>query len=244
MPSVPVVNKAFKNQGDLKFSDAGLNWGFTTPSFSNGAAYGDLDNDGDLDLVVNNVNMPSFVYKNNSREISKNNYIGIQLKETGSNVFAIGSEIKIYSGNEIITRELIPSRGFQSSCDYKIIIGLGGKQPDSMIITWPDRTFSKINKPEINKIHTIQKPSGPATTINSITNKTETLFQLTGTTFEKHTEEDFVDFYIERNIPVMLSREGPKATVGDINKDGLDDILIGGAKGNPASCICKQKMDL
>jgi hypothetical protein len=80
MPSVPVLNKAYRNNGNLKFSDEGLNWGFTQPSFSNGAAYGDLDNDGDLDMVVNNVNMPSFVYKNNSREISSNNYIGVQLK--------------------------------------------------------------------------------------------------------------------------------------------------------------------
>ena len=241
MPSVPVLNKAFKNRGNLKFSDEGLNWGFTTPSFSNGAAYGDLDNDGDLDLVINNVNMPSFVYKNNSRETTANNYIGIQLKETGSNVFAVGSEIKIYTGNEIISRELIPSRGFQSSCDYKIIVGLGDQHPDSMIITWPDQTAQKINKPGINQVHTIQKSTTSVSLLHNTTQKTEPLFGSEKSVFAKHTEDDFVDFYLERNIPVMLSREGPKAAVADVNKDGLDDIFIDGAKGQPCQLYLQTK---
>ncbi|HRO71615.1 MAG TPA: CRTAC1 family protein, partial [Chitinophagaceae bacterium] len=138
IPSVPILNKAFKNEGNLKFSDAGTNWGFTKPSFSNGAAYGDLDNDGDLDLVINNVNETAFIYQNNSREISKNNYIGLSLRGKGQNTFAIGSQIKIYLGNQILHREIGPSRGFQSSVDYKQIVGIGNADKiDSVIITWP-----------------------------------------------------------------------------------------------------------
>ena len=231
MPSVPILNKAYKNMGNLRFSDEGKNWGFSTPSFSNGAAYGDLDNDGDLDMIVNNVNMPSFVYKNNSREISSNNFIGVQLKGTGSNTFAIGSVIKVYCNDEIISREVIPSRGFQSSCDYKMIAGLGNKKADSIIITWPNKTFTKINTPAVNKVHTIQQ-SGKELPVPAIEiQKTDILFQQENSIFDKHTEDDFVDFYQERNIPVMLSKEGPKAAVADVNKDGLSDVFIGGAAG-------------
>lgn len=241
MPSVPILNKAYRNNGNLKFSDEGINWGFTKPSFSNGAAYGDLDNDGDLDMVVNNVNMPSFVYKNNSREISSNNYVGVQLKGKGANTCAIGSLIKIYCGNEIISREVIPSRGFQSSTDYKIIAGLGNKTPDSLLIEWPNKTFTKINKPEINKTHTIQQTGNEPAINDESLNKLQPVFETTTTVFDKHTEDDFIDFYAERNVPVMLSKEGPKAEVADVNKDGMADVYIGGAKGQAGQLYLQTK---
>jgi hypothetical protein len=120
-----------------------------------------LDNDGDLDLIVSNENQPAFVYKNNSRELNHNNYIAISLKGKGKNQFAIGSQVKLYAGNEILCREMVPSRGFQSSVDYKIIIGLGKiTNIDSVAIIWPDRSFSKLEKPAINQTHTIQEPVG------------------------------------------------------------------------------------
>ena len=241
MPSKPILNKAYRNTGNLKFSDEGINWGFTQPSFSNGAAYGDLDNDGDLDMVVNNVNMPSFVYKNNSRETSSNKFIGFQLKGTGANTFAVGSTIKIFCGQEIISREVIPSRGFQSSIDYKIIAGLGNRTVDSVTITWPNRTIFKIEKPEINKVHTIQQ-SGKELIVGEIAiKKPETIFEQSNNSFDKHVEDGFVDFYQERNIPVMLSREGPKAAVADVNKDGQPDVFIGGAHGQAGQLYIQNK---
>lgn len=241
MPSVPLVNAAFRNLGNLEFSNEGQRWGFTQPSFSNGAAYGDLDNDGDLDLIVNNVNMPCFVYKNNSRETSANNYISFQLKGNSPNTFAIGAKIEVYAGNEVLIREVIPSRGFQSSIDYKTIIGLGNKKADKVIIHWPDKTISMIQNPAVNKTYLLQQTGNEPAPAELPAARSSTHFQLINNPFEKHAENEFVDFYFERNIPVMLSREGPRAAVADVNKDGMQDIFIGGAKGQAGQLYIQGK---
>ena len=232
MPSRPIPNKFFHNKGNLKFADEGNNWGFATPSFSNGAAYGDLDNDGDLDLIVNNVNQKAFIYRNNTQEQHKdsNSYIAILLKGNEKNTMAVGSQIKVYQGNQIFSREVIPSRGFQSSVDYKQIIGLGKGVADSMIIIWPNRTFTKYDKPEINRVLEIKQEKGKLID-ELLAPSTTTLMTGITSSFEKHTEDDYIDFYNERNVPVMLSREGPQATTADVNGDGLMDIYVGGATG-------------
>ena len=231
IPRNALSNKMYRNNGNLKFTDIGNIWGFGKPSFSNGAAYGDLDNDGDLDLVVNNENQLSFVYKNQSREQNQNNYIGITVMGTGKNTYGIGTKIKVYKNKEVYYREVVPSRGFQSSVDYKQIIGLGTNTAvDSMIIIWPNRTWSKYNNPAINKVHVLQQPAN-GTPVSIKQEKFTTLLEPVATTMGKHTEDEYIDFYYERNLPTMLSREGPKIAKGDINADGLEDIYIGGAKG-------------
>lgn len=234
IPSVPILNKAFKNEGNLKFSDAGTNWGFTKPSFSNGAAYGDLDNDGDLDLVINNVNETAFIYQNNSREISKNNYIGLSLRGKGQNTFAIGSQIKIYLGNQILHREIGPSRGFQSSVDYKQIVGIGNADKiDSIIITWPDRTYTRLVQPGLNTVHELKQDGANGSPQKPPAQQIVALFSPVENSLNPHKEDDYLDFYYERNLPEMLSREGPKIAKADVNGDGLEDIYIAGAKGQP-----------
>ncbi len=234
IPRTPLPNSVFRNEGNLKFAEVASAWGMAQPSFSNGAAYADLDNDGDLDLIVNNENGPSFTYKNNSREQNKNNYIAITLKGKGANTFAIGSKITLYAAKQIITREIVPSRGFQSSVDYKIVMGLGKNiTPDSMIIMWPDRTVTKLDKPQINKVHhLVQKDEAPIITSQPKTTN-PTWFTQVSSSFDKHVEDEVIDFYTERNIPRMLSKEGPKAAVGDVNGDGMEDVFIGGTVGHP-----------
>src|SRR5579859_5433390 len=158
IPQTPLLNKVFRNLGDLHFQDIGTEWGFTHPSFSNGAAYGDLDNDGDLDLVINNENGPAFLYRNNARQLNKNHYIAVLLHSHSPNTFAIGSKIRAFAGSQVFYRELIPSRGFQSSVDYKQVIGLGSlSHIDSMTITWPDGSDTLLRQPATDRLYTLRQ---------------------------------------------------------------------------------------
>lgn len=230
MPSTPISNYAYKNNHNLTFTNNAINWGLDTPSFSNGSAYGDLDNDGDLDLVVNNVNMESFVYRNNSEKNKANHFIKVKLKGENQNKFAIGSIVELYAGKEIIRQELIPSRGFQSSIDYVMTFGIGTKKIDSLQVIWPNGKFQIVKKITNNSTINLNIAEAKLNYIPK-NNTVKPFFSEKKASFLAHKENDYIDFDYEGLISKMLSQEGPSLAVADINGDGNEDVFIGGAKG-------------
>jgi hypothetical protein len=239
IPSVPQRNKFYHNNKDLTFSDNGVGLGFDTPSFSNGAAYGDLDNDGDLDLVVNNVNQEAFIYRSNAGNTG-NHYVKMKLKGTGRNTYAVGSKVTAFCGKERIVQELIPTRGFQSSIDYSLVLGLGNARTiDSVEIIWPDRMRSILKSVPSDTTLVFDYTSSDKKAISPVPlNKVEEQYLVTQEipgTLDKHSEDKHIDFYQEGLVIRMLSREGPKAAIGDVNGDGRDDIFMCAASGKESS---------
>lgn len=237
MPMSPLPNYAYRNNGDITFSNYNKQWGFEMPSKSNGAAYGDLDNDGDLDLVVNNVNMESFVYKNNSNLQKDHNYIKLKFNGPNKNKFAIGTNAKLYFKNQIIDQTLIPSRGFQSSVEYPMTIGVGSATTiDSIRIIWPDDTTQKLTNVTVNSDINLNYNDATGIYIAPAKNtQKKILNEISNNNLLAHQENDYNDFDNEGLIYKSLDEEGPALAIGDVDSDGNDDIFIGGAKGETAA---------
>src|SRR5213592_1448547 len=257
MSSTKLPNCAFRNRGDLTFANESAAWGLDTPGFSNGAAYGDLDGDGAPDLVVNNVNQEAFVYRNDARTLSKNRYLEVKLEGEGANRFAIGAKVTVEAGGERLSQELEPTRGFQSSVDYVLTFGVGQRHTlDSLKVEWPDPEgrVTVLTHVATNQRLTVRQSEEERTALGASRRRApaglpERGFQrrplLEDVTDEVglpyvHRENEFVDFDREPLIPKLVSTEGPFMAVADMNGDGLDDLFIGGAKGQAGKLMIQQ----
>ena len=231
MPVKPLPNYAYQNQKDLTFTNKAQDWGLGLESMSNGAAYGDLDNDGDLDIVVNNVNMDAFVYRNNSVVDESHNYIKLNFEGSYKNRFAVGTTVRLYHDNQSILQELVPSRGFQSSMEYGMTIGLGAsKTIDSLRIIWPNDKTQLLKNINANQTLTAKISEASEIYKYPVKESNTLLRELDNTLLTSHQENEYNDFDYEGLIAKKLSQEGPALAVGDIDGDGNEDIFIGGAK--------------
>ena len=241
MGSTKLRNYAFRNNGDLTFTKVSAAWGVDQPSFSNGAAYGDLDGDGAPDLVVNNVNDEAFIYRNNARaQLPANHYLQVRLEGDSANRFAVGARVTLQTRDRQFMQELEPTRGFQSSVDYTLTFGVGRIDTlESVTVDWPDGRTSGMKHVGTNQRITLRPPDRRSLSLTARppTARSPLFRDVTsqvGLDF-KHQENEFVDFDREQLIPKMVSTEGPFVTVGDVNGDGLDDFFISGAKGQPSA---------
>ena len=241
MPVYPLPNYAFHNQKDLTFDNKAQDWGLGVPSLSNGAAYGDLDNDGDLDLVVNNVNMQAFVYQNNTDQIDQNNYIKLKLEGPKQNKYAVGSSVKLFIDDQQIVQELQPSRGFQSSMDYTMTMGLGTHNTiDSLEVLWPNDTRTLLRNVDVNRELTLSQAQANVTQTEitqTESTKKSLLSVVDNPKLIAHEENPYNDFDYEGLLGKLISQEGPCMAVGDLNGDGHQDVFLGGAKGQSSQVL-------
>lgn len=245
IPAVKRKNYAYRNNGNLSFTNVTDEWNITKPTFSNGAAYGDLDNDGDLDYVVNNINDAASVFRNNSSDLkeNKNNYLRIKLKGDTTNAAALGAFVKIeYNGKQQVGEQTF-YRGYLSTIEPFMHFGLGKDSIiDQLTVTWPDGKVQTEKNIHANQLLTIAK----GINLSVVQDTLKQQYLLTDVTASLginyvHEEKDYIDFNVQKLLPHKFSQYGPALAVGDVNADGLDDFFVSGSYGNSGVFYLQQK---
>jgi len=246
-PEIKLPNKFYRNNGNLSFTDEKDRIAGSQPTFSNGAVYADFDNDGDLDIVVNNINATALLYENKNNSENKTPSLQIILKGPAQNVNAIGAKVIMYTGKEIRTYEKFPVRGFMSGMEAPLLIGLRNTKVDSMFLVWPNNKYQPVSfSPGSSSITITYQNDLPEFDYGSITNyyknTTRQVLDITRSVGLEylHQENHFVEFDREPLIPHMVSTEGPALAVADINHDGLQDVFIGSARNFKSSIFLQQ----
>ncbi len=241
MPSSNVVNYLFKNNGDLTFSNVGKEWGIVSPSNSNGAVYADLDNDGDLDLIVNNINQPAFIYENKANSQLNNHYLKVKLQGLGKNTDGLSAKVTLYNNGRQQYLEQMPTRGYQSSVSPILHFGLGKENKiDSLLVTWLSGKQQLITNVKADQLLTIQEKD--AKPIKLIKQPVQTLFKEVAAPIKYIAANNTInDFKRQPLLVNPLSFLGPCLAKGDVNGDGLDDIFAGGGSGQACAIYIQQK---
>lgn len=226
IPEIKSKNCGFLNRGDLTFDNVTDEWGLDDVSFSNGAAYTDLDNDGDLDIVINNIDSPPFIYRNNNLSV-ENNYIQIILKGDAPNLQALGARIQIRKGDQLLTHVNSPFRGYLSTHSQKIHVGLGDlSMIETLNVYWPNGIVTSLSDVDVNTELVLKQSDG---IINSEVIKSPKQLLEIDTSFKFiYEDDDYVDYNIQPLLPHKLSEYGPGLSVADIDNNGFDDIYISG----------------
>lgn len=241
IPSSNINNYMFRNNGDLTFSNETTNWGLNFPSNSNGAVYADLDNDGDLDLIINNINQHASILRNDSEKILNNSFLKVKLKGLGKNTFGVGAKVDLFSGPNQQHLQQMPSRGYQSSVTPVLHFGLGQEQwIDSLRVIWPGGKYEVIYKVSANQ--TIELDENNASGKFIYPKSAAPVFEEIQPPFHfTHHKTNVNDFKRQPLLINPLSFSGPVLVKRDVNGDGLEDIYIGGAAGQSGVLYIQQK---